>query len=204
MLHQRWHIAAPTLSCNSVKSLWCLPVFDSAALCAMQQYVVLRQHYLTGGEALINEWHQQFVERKEQEEKEGGQKVVERQKKATIMQNLRRMLDPRNAVSQPCSLAHAWTWPDSDSVLLASNTQVRLEYACPNDWIEAAMEGAGHAVFQPFQLRGSGEVCWVQRSLSCQGTFKTAECKQHLRGPTDPIDKAAASAGHPNRHSWHV
>ncbi|KAK9804567.1 hypothetical protein WJX73_000229 [Symbiochloris irregularis] len=59
-----------------------------------QQYVVLRQHYLTGGEALINEWHQQFMEHKEQEVKEGGHNVIEKRDKKTILQNIRRMFDP--------------------------------------------------------------------------------------------------------------
>lgn len=64
----------------------------------MQQYVVLRQHYLSGGEALINEWHQQFVEHKSQEEKEGGEQAVEKRDKKTILQNIRRMLVPGRPV----------------------------------------------------------------------------------------------------------
>lgn len=31
----------------------------------MQAYVILRQHYLMGGENLINEWHLQFLAQKE-------------------------------------------------------------------------------------------------------------------------------------------
>ncbi len=31
--------------------------------CAAQSYVILRQHYLTGGEDQINEWHRLFLEK---------------------------------------------------------------------------------------------------------------------------------------------
>ena len=35
-----------------------------------QSYVILRQHYLMGGEKQINEWHQQFLDSQQAEDSE--------------------------------------------------------------------------------------------------------------------------------------
>lgn len=76
-----------------------LPGSNCCLLLGRQGYVVLRQHYMTGGESLITEWHQQFVEQKAAEDKQVG---PAKRSKATILRNFRRLLDPSNPVRHSC------------------------------------------------------------------------------------------------------
>lgn len=59
-------------------------------------YVVLRQHYLTGGERLLNEWHAHFMERQASDQ--------DTRKKNTALFILRHMFDVNAQVraSIPC------------------------------------------------------------------------------------------------------
>jgi hypothetical protein len=54
-------------------------------------YVVLRQHYLTGGEKLINEWHQHYMEKRAAE-------IAEARKRSTAFFVLRNMFDINSQV----------------------------------------------------------------------------------------------------------
>lgn len=62
----------------------------------MQAYVVLRQHYLIGGENLINEWHLQFLAQKEAAEKAPSQA---NQSITTALNVIRSIFDPSSQVT---------------------------------------------------------------------------------------------------------
>jgi hypothetical protein len=64
----------------------------------LQAYVILRQHYLVGGENLINEWHLQFLAQKKAAGKapsQGGQTV------SAALAAIRNIIDPSNQVPPP-------------------------------------------------------------------------------------------------------
>lgn len=58
----------------------------------LQAYVILRQHYLLGGENLINEWHLQFLAQREAEK--GGAAPA-----GGAMAALRGIFDPSSQVN---------------------------------------------------------------------------------------------------------
>ena len=57
-----------------------------------QSYVILRQHYLMGGEKQINEWHQQFLD---SQKAELSEKPSSRTKsKRTLFSEINRVFNP--------------------------------------------------------------------------------------------------------------
>lgn len=72
---------------------------------------MLRQHYLTGGESLINEWHEQYVEQKALEERQSQEDSSQGKGRSKgkphrgLRQNLRRLFDPSKPVWHDCFFA---------------------------------------------------------------------------------------------------
>ena len=57
-----------------------------------QSYVILRQHYLMGGEKQINEWHQQFLDSQKAEESD---KLTSRARsRRTLFGDINRVFNP--------------------------------------------------------------------------------------------------------------
>ena len=78
--------------------------------------MVLRQHYLAGGENLINEWHLQFLVQKEAAEEHpdaarppGG-----------VLQNIRNILDPTSQVRQRQLRLKSYSQQHGTSVILVT------------------------------------------------------------------------------------
>ena len=69
-----------------------------------QSYVILRQHYLMGGEKQINEWHQQFLD--SQEAEGAGHPSSRTRSRHNIFAGFNRVLNPNvQASSAPiCAL----------------------------------------------------------------------------------------------------
>ena len=64
-----------------------------------QSYVILRQHYLMGGEKQINEWHQQFLDSQKAEE---SNKLTSRTRsRLTLFGDINRVFNPNIQVSAP-------------------------------------------------------------------------------------------------------
>ena len=73
-------------------------VFVMAYVCWLlvkyyQSYVILRQHYLMGGEKQINEWHQQFLDSQKAEDSEKPTSRT-RSSKRTLFSDINRVFNP--------------------------------------------------------------------------------------------------------------
>ena len=90
----------------------------------MQAYVVLRQHYLIGGENLINEWHLQFLAQKEAAEKAPSQA---NQSMTTALNVIRSIFDPSSQVRTPLRWMHyAYKFNQAQAVVLNVGGMIRL------------------------------------------------------------------------------
>ena len=65
-----------------------------------QSYVILRQHYLMGGEKQINEWHQQFLDNQKAEGAADKPSSRTRSRR-TVFSEINRVFNP-NAQARPC------------------------------------------------------------------------------------------------------
>ena len=73
--------------------------------------MVLRQHYLTGGENLINEWSIQFLANKEAEVSEG-------KAASSALQVIRNIFDPASQVREKTCLLSTQNQPAASSISL--------------------------------------------------------------------------------------
>ena len=67
-----------------------------------QSYVILRQHYLMGGEKQINEWHQQFLDSQQAEDTEHPSSRT--RSRHNIFAGFNRVLNPNVQASSSLSL----------------------------------------------------------------------------------------------------
>lgn len=72
-------------------------VFVMAYVCWLlvkyyQSYVILRQHYLMGGEKQINEWHQQFLD--SQKAEESDKPPSRARSRRTLLSDINRVFNP--------------------------------------------------------------------------------------------------------------
>ena len=72
-----------------------------------QSYVILRQHYLMGGEKQINEWHQQFLDSRAAEAGDSSKPTSRTRSRRNILGEINRVFNPNvQASSPPHSCAH--------------------------------------------------------------------------------------------------
>ena len=77
-------------------------VFVMAYVCWLlvkyyQSYVILRQHYLMGGEKQINEWHQQFLD--SQKAEESDKPPSRARSRRTLFSDINRVFNPNIQVN---------------------------------------------------------------------------------------------------------
>ena len=85
-------------------------VFVMAYVCWLlvkyyQSYVILRQHYLMGGEKQINEWHQQFLDSQKVEESEKPTSRT-RSSRRTLFGDINRVFNPN--IQASAQAAPSW------------------------------------------------------------------------------------------------
>jgi hypothetical protein len=70
-----------------------------------QSYVILRQHYLMGGEKQINEWHQQFLDNRAAEAGDSSKPTSRTRSRRNILGEINRVFNPNVQASSPPTYA---------------------------------------------------------------------------------------------------